>query len=825
MALNRPLLWVAADFTGGPPAKPSSNSVALNGAAAPTAVRTFATTRGRQYELGHAEAGTLTLDVTDTPEYLNPANTSSPWNSGGNTLLPYRRVQLGCWWNTTTSDTTGNLINSGNATLAGNTYDPGFEGASLAWVSSFVGSPTKLFGNVPHTGSHDLQVVFGTTADTVGFVFRSVPGQQYTVSAWIDVPTSSHTITMAFRDWTGALGTTVGSATTTLINTYERLTVTGRANTGVSAVTFKIATGTTTTIHIDDIQVELGPTASTFANTGPTYFPVWTGYIERYPQHWDSAGFRGIKPLTGVDALSVLSRTVIKQSYLDLILSDGPSVVIPFNDTAPPHKILRPDAGAPIVGYTHPGTNGTVNYGGDQWLNNTPAINVVQQNATPPTSGDPQYITYAGTRNGFLSMNPEAFTIEAWVKFSSGTAYFGAASVPASESTDTEAAGPAFYAGWYSSGGRLKITYTDPNGGVSPVVIIGDGAQFIGYPDGLWHHLAVLFTGSDTFQSVVDSVAGTATSLGFSSSVAVGVNNFFLDATTYFKDVVSGVSVAYMATYPRALGTLELADHYQRGIGYLGETFGARATRLLTQWWGGTAVVASGGTPLAPDFTYSGRSVLSVLEEMGDTELGLTWCDAAGTVHVDNRDTRILAGQTPLYIFGENTGAGELPYEGDVAFDFDPTYVYSQADLSNYAGTVFTTVNATSQTNYGQRILATTINAANDFLVQQAGLALTARYDVPALRVSTLTLNPAANPQLWTAVLNLDVGDRVTVKRRTNAVTMSADFYIEQINHSADMDASTWQVQLQLSPVFLPTAWILGDSTYGVLGTTTVCAY
>lgn len=820
MALNRPLVWVAADFTAGPPNVPKNNSVGLNGAAL-TGLRGFTTSRGRQYELGHAEAGTMALDFTDTSEALNPANTASPWNSGINTLLPYRCVQVGAWWNTATNDTTGNLINSTNVTLSGNTYDPGFEGASLAWVSSFVGAPSKLFGNVPHTGSHDLQVAFSATADTVGFVFRSVPGQQYTVSAWIDVPISSHTITMAVRDWTGALGTTIGSATTTLINTYERLTVTGKAVGGISAVTFKIATGTTTTIHIDDIQVELGAVATTFANSGPTYFAVWTGYIERYPQTWDSAGFRGIKPLDCVDALSVLSRTIIKQSYLDLILSDGPSVVVPYDDSAPPHRVLRPDSGAPIYGYTHPGTNGTVNYGGDQWLDGTSTINVVQQNATPPVSGDPQYITYVGTQSGAVSMNPQAFTLELWFKFSSGTIYMGAAEVPSSESVNTEATGPQRAVQFYTGAGSLFVVYNDPNGSGKSILLAGANRP----ADGAWHYAAILFPGSNQIQSVCDLTVGSVIALGFTPSAAVGLNNIFLDATTYFADIMSSVSAAYLALYPRPLGTLEMADHYQRGIGYLGETFGDRATRLLTKWWGGSKVVAAGVMTMAPDFAYNGRSVLAALEEMGDTEQGLTWCDAAGVIHVDSRDTRILAGQTSSYTFGENTAGGELPYSGDVSFDYDPTYVYSQADMSNYAGTVFSTVNATSQTAYGQRILATTINASSDFLVQQAGLYFTTRYAVPKLRISKLSLNPAANPQLWTAALNLDVGDRVTVKRRTNAVTISAEFYIEQINHTVNNEDSSWTVDYQLSPVFLPTAWILGDSTYGVLGTTTVCAY
>ena len=53
----------------------------------------------------------------------------------------------------------------------------------------------------------------------------------------------------------------------------------------------------------------------------------------------------------------------------------------------------------------------------------------------------------------------------------------------------------------------------------------------------------------------------------------------------------------------------------------------------------------------------------------------------------------------------------------------------------------------------------------------------------------------------------------------------SFDYYVEQINHEVDSDAGTWLIHLQLSPVFVPTAWVLGDPTYGVLGSSTVPIY
>lgn len=822
MVLARPLLRTVADFTQGPPNTPGLSAVALGVGA--TAIRSWGTQRGRQYELGHCEAGTMSLDVTDATERLNPANSGSPWNTAANKLLPYRCVTHGAWWNTATLNVAGNLFNNLNTTAVGTTFDPSFEASTGTWIQALVGTPTRATTSAQaHSGTKSLRITCGAAADTAGFRFLTVQGTQYTITAWLW--TIAGAVTVTYQDYPGASGTTITTATNTTTGAWERLTLTGVALGAVSAIRIKTAAGGD--MFLDDVQAEIGGSATTFTSTGPRYFPIYTGYVERYPQKWVDAGFRGLRPLDCVDALSVLSRTVISQSYVATIGADSPSVIIPFTDTGPPHQILRPDGGAPMLGYTHPGTGGSVNYGGDTFLDQSAVISVVAQNASPPVNTDPLYITYAGTRGGFLSMNPQSFTLEAWVRFVAGTAYFGAGAVPATENPDTEATGPQRAVQWFTGGGVLFVSFNDPNGS-GKAIKLTDPSLFIAGnmpPDGVWHYLAITMPGSDTMLSRVDNTTGGSNALGFTPSSGIGLNNFFIDSTTYFGDPVSTVSVAYMAAYPVALSSGQMTAHYQRGIGYLGEVSGARALRILTQYWSSNVVVAAGVASMAPDFSYNGRAVLGVLEEISDTEQGLTWCDTAGAVHVDSRDTRTLAGQTPTFVFGENTAGGELPYL-ELEYDFDPTYVYSEADLTTYSGTLYKTINAASQTNYGQRILSATIQAATDYQVQQAGIFFTTRYATPKLRISKLILDPAANPQLWTAVLSMEVGTRVTVKRRTSAgVTVSADFFVEQIAHTATTEKSEWTVQLQLSPVFLPTVWILGDSTYGVLGSTTVCAY
>ena len=95
-----PTLTMQADWAHGPNAGTYTWSNLNDGTH--TVVTAFQTRRGRQYELNTIEVGTCSIAMTDFDEYLNPANTASPWNTGGNTIKPYRPVQILASWAGTT---------------------------------------------------------------------------------------------------------------------------------------------------------------------------------------------------------------------------------------------------------------------------------------------------------------------------------------------------------------------------------------------------------------------------------------------------------------------------------------------------------------------------------------------------------------------------------------------------------------------------------------------------------------------------------------------------------------------------------------------------
>ena len=109
------------------------------------------------------------------------------------------------------------------------------------------------------------------------------------------------------------------------------------------------------------------------------------------------------------------------------------------------------------------------------------------------------------------------------------------------------------------------------------------------------------------------------------------------------------------------------------------------------------------------------------------------------------------------------------------------------------------------------------------------------------IRAVTIEIDPVGYPALWPTMLGLEIGRRVRVIRRAKAansgagLTITHDFFVEKIGiPEIDMKACTWKYKVQLSPINAgssaqgaPTMqpWILEDTTYGVLDSTTVLGW
>lgn len=841
------------DFQAGPPDSPGDTRKSINALYRRLTVRRFNTVRGRQYELDQTQAGTFAGDVPDPLELLNADNSASPFNSGANDVTPYRAFWN--WWIWPNQPTSGNLIN----TKVNAFYDPSFElnpGSALGNWAAAGGTTTLAQSGVQHFDGTKALLVTQSAAGA-GFgatnIFRYAPDLTYTFSCYV-YPTSG-SITARVVD---ANGTTWTSNTASTLNTWTRLTVTWNAVDVLEPITVYGTGASTPTFYLDATALHFGATAQAFGTTGPTLYWLYSGWVERFPGQYDMAGFRATRPLECVDAMAILSRTAISQSYVKLVAADGPVAFMPLSNTKPPTSGGQLSSGTEtgqLSGSTitgnpiyHPSASGSINWAGDQQPDGTAAVVLAQNNPyNPPHAGhltgtypNEQQTTFDMLPAGIGSVKNTAATIEFWAKFSGGVV------IPMQLlSTSVHGGGLNLELGYGAStsqnviqlitlGGQLFWEVYDPSGSLAAAYDVANSTIIgAGYPDGAWHYYAITFynAGSSTpgIALTYDSVEFDYT--GPSGARNYGFTNFHAEAVTDFGDAQSQVSLARFAVYNRDIGASARGNHYQRGIGYSGEITGARAARLLGTYWAGSSVVAPGYLAMADDFSYDptqtgaqSRMVLDVLQEIQDSERGLVYASAdpnKGMV-VEDRTTR-YASQVSMGTFGENPG--EYPYSS-FEDDVDPTYTFSQSNLTRPGnGNFAPVVNLPTQTKYGQRTLTQTLQCLTDFDLIQAATFYNNRYSTPVKRIARLTLNPAGNPALWPVVLGLELSQRWTVTRRNAGVTVSRDYYIERIEHQVDADNSTWVVSVQLSPVFVTSAWVLGDATYGVLGTTTTPIY
>lgn len=204
-----------------------------------------------------------------------------------------------------------------------------------------------------------------------------------------------------------------------------------------------------------------------------------------------------------------------------------------------------------------------------------------------------------------------------------------------------------------------------------------------------------------------------------------------------------------------------------------------------------------------------------------DTEFGVIYTDGTGKLVFHDRHDRSLNRVTPLYTFGD--GPGELGYE-DITAPYDDERLWNKANVtaSDTNSTVESWVNDASVEQNAPRTLERTVLTSDLNDAQNAAQYIAYKYGDPEQRFDQIVIQPASDPaNLWPAALGLKISDRVTVKRRPKVGSaISLDCYLEAMPQH-DITPDGWKTTLSLSEASKDTFWILGDSTYGVLGSTT----
>lgn len=783
----------------------------------------FRTSYGAQYELGSVEAGDADLACLNMDEELNPANTASAFNSGGNLLLPYRRVMGTATWPST--DGSGNLLNAANAAQWGQSTDTStFEGGGLGeWVTFGTVPPAIASSTVQaQAGTKSMRITWPTAVNggtnSVSLVWAPSQGpfkigQEYTLSVYLYAAVGVPRMRVQFG---GTVATSAAFA-----GAWQRVSVTWTATAVWSA--FQIYPDTDTTsgqlVYVDSVQVDLGPTASTFTTTGPVIYPLHAGFIERYPIGWDAQGYLGKANLTSVDASALLARAELMDCLSEDIQQDTPRVTYRLDDPAGTGRPALAAWSSESKGVAQLATLGSGTTRPAFGYDSSPSMD-----AAPLTSVDFQPNSTANFILLELSWSstfaaPTTGSIEFWFRRPGGNP----AAVETVLMAFAQASTHPIEFGVNTSG---QVYVREINNGATPTYYYTI-TDTVSTCNGDWHHVVWTQSGTTsraTTLYVDGTVAGTATATHGGSvlkpyGMFVGGPNVSSGFTSPFTGQMAWVSI-----YQSALSSTRVADHWRSAArAHARDLPGARLRRVLTWagWNGPQSVTDDGQTVLGPATGYAGRTVADIARDCATADAGYVLCHPDGDLTLVTRQT-FYSSTTPTVVFGD--GPGESPYQGDIGYDLDPQYVYNSVEVTGAGGvTSGVATDSASQLKYFKSSLPLTTEAAREADVTAYRDDLLYRYKDAHLRVSEITINPAANPTLWPVALGTKFGDRVTVTRRTPVFTMSADYFV--LNRSHETAPGKWVTKFQLVPVRATQPWIVGDASFGQVGSTNVVAY
>jgi Concanavalin A-like lectin/glucanases superfamily len=146
----------------------------------------------------------------------------------------------------------------------------------------------------------------------------------------------------------------------------------------------------------------------------------------------------------------------------------------------------------------------------------------------------------------------------------------------------------------------------------------------------------------------------------------------------------------------------------------------------------------------------------------------------------------------------------EIPALGDAEFDYDNTYIYNEAivtqeDGPNQLFTVDDRDIPSQNALFRRTALNITANVVSAYDVADNATWQLAAFGEPELHVAAITIDVASNPSVFKRVLSLDIGDVVTYTRRPlGSQPLTTSGMIQRISH--DIGPGYFRVKLQVSP-------------------------
>lgn len=254
-----------------------------------------------------------------------------------------------------------------------------------------------------------------------------------------------------------------------------------------------------------------------------------------------------------------------------------------------------------------------------------------------------------------------------------------------------------------------------------------------------------------------------------------------------------------------------------------GEDTGARVTDILNQVsWPTTYRTIGTGTVTVQADPGTSRTALQALQDMEQTEIGAFYMAGNGNATFLSRSQLALqAAESSVTRADFRDTAGDYAKYQTIDVSYDDQDLANVVTVTRSGGTAQTVSDSTSVDTYYRRSLDRTglLMQTDAQALNQANAILNYRKTIRQV-VNSITTDLSASAKTTTTCLNAELCKAVYIVRTPvagPAITFLAQ--IQSISH--DITPSTWRTTIGTALPF-STAFILGNSDFGILGTSTL---
>lgn len=343
------------------------------------------------------------------------------------------------------------------------------------------------------------------------------------------------------------------------------------------------------------------------------------------------------------------------------------------------------------------------------------------------------------------------------------------------------------------------------------------------YNDGAWHLALATRIGANLTLYVDGAQVATAATAG-----GVSINAYDVRVGRGTGGLFIG-DLHRAAILPVGLTSAQVAELWASRNSWAGDLTGTRFGKVCDMVGipTGDRAIQAGQSTMPAGYDYEDRNALETLREIVEADGGFMFVDRDGKLTFKDRHDRMQNHLTPVATFGD-TGT-ELDVE-QLAPRLDDQRIANDIRISRRDGPTVTALDPASVLTYGgtatsSRTLEKTIVVESDDTTRDMAAWLLQAYKDAHPRIERQQVRPIDNDTLWDTLLGLELSDRIRVMRRPpgGGVAIQQDSFVERI--AANWDGLDWGYDLQLSPADVAAAWVLGDATYGVLGSTSKLGY